>query len=69
MLKSIQAFKTFRCPTLFEVSKEQIMFNVNYILAKALQKEYLREAKQQRVSRQFQANLKKLRTAVRKGQK
>ncbi len=45
------------------------MFNVNYILAKALQKEYLREAKQQRVSRQFQANLKKLRTAVRKGQK
>jgi hypothetical protein len=35
------------------------MFNVNYILAKALQKDLLRNAKKDRVRRQMQANRKK----------
>jgi hypothetical protein len=44
------------------------MFNVNYVLAKALQKEQLREARQNRISRQFIANLKRER-AAKKGRK
>jgi hypothetical protein len=34
------------------------MYNVNYMLAKALQKDHLRDAKQNRIARLWQARLK-----------
>jgi hypothetical protein len=34
------------------------MYNVNYMLAKALQKDHLREAKHSRISRLWEARLK-----------
>ena len=36
------------------------MYNVNYMLAKALQKDHLREAKTNRISRLWEARLKAL---------
>ena len=47
----------------FPMQKGHIMYNVNYMLAKALQKDHLREAKVNRISRLWEAR-RKLRKAL-----
>jgi hypothetical protein len=47
----------------FPMQKGQLMYNVNYMLAKALQKDHLREAKTNRISRLWEAQ-RKLRKAL-----
>lgn len=46
----------------FPMQKGHIMYNVNYMLAKALQKDHLREAKHNRISRLWEARRKLLKT-------
>jgi hypothetical protein len=45
------------------------MYSMNYMLAKALETEHLREAKQDRLARQYLNYMKKMRTITKKRNK